>query len=805
MLKKLFIYLLLAMTCSSISLFADSAPSMNMNTNSGNSDAILKMNKVKIVKSAQASFFQTLGYTGGYCGLQESTNKDIFIFSLWDYDTSKSIHAQADYWSPITESSRFGGEGDGAKTMARYSWKLNTYYNIVIRAWKSNGRIYQSAFIQDTSNDKWFHTSTLSNIQTSSWLGGNANSFIENWTSNGEYPRKVFYKDFYTLSPAGKWSKSTGCSVSANSGQADINRNGIYHNSFNAYYDDSEDAFCMEHGKGVTPGSNFNGGRTANLGLQKSQANLPTLTVGEVSEISVENSKGVTKINWKINEYKSPQFCTKLEVKNQNGITVFEKLDTLPQMRQFIFEKLLDAGKYTATLSMTDIFNQKAETVTSSFDVSESKYLRVSTNKISLSMTASENKKFEIASNTNWSITNNNDWITLNKVSGSNFDTIQITSTDNPDTTKLRTAQLIIKSSDAASQTIDIIQKKNEVWYILFNQRGWSTGNPIMTNALTGTKLGVELTAHAPQASNFHQHWKIEYDKDGKYMQLINRVTGLSIDAACKANNPEDGYMWYLQKATGSKQFPGYRIISKNGQIGIHAQNSRVFPYNYEVAECFWYLVKPEEIYDYPTKPIEYSAGDKQIWYKIYTPGRSKNNYLTDNEVGESLIGTEFDEYNQAQMWKIINYENGNVQIISRKNKAHIQVPAIANSYVKLGTKEQIWNLNYIGEEQYRIQSGTMQLNLTAASKVSGIAGTKLGDSASWKFEKVTENNVSVNSIYDTNYHIFVKDSRIITPKTTDKVQVFNLAGIQMQTNNKLDKGIYVVKIGNVAQKILVD
>lgn len=789
-------------------LLADSAPSMNMYTYSANSDAILKMNKVKIVKSADASFFQTVGFTNGYCGLQQSSASPykIFIFSLWDYSTANGIHARADYFNhPTTQSSRFGGEGDGAKTMANYQWKLNTYYNIVIRAWKSGGRIYQASFIQDTSNSKWFHTATLSNVQRNNWLGGSANSFIENWTSNGQYARKAFYKDYYSLSPSGNWSKSTGCSVSANGSQADINRNGIYHNSFNAFYDEEEDAFCMEHGKGVEPGSIFKGGRSANLGLQKKQADMPTLTVGELLNLNAVYNEGITTVSWEINELKSPQLTTHIEIKNKNGNLVYERKDTLPEIRKVEIDELFEAGEYDVSITMTDIFNQNDETKTVSLTVDAAKYLRTSTNKIQVPVVATQYKGFDIASNSNWNISSDKEWLKFSKNSGFGNASIRIITTDNPDTTKTRTAQISIYAEGAETQNIELIQNKNETWYILFNQRGWSSGKPIMNNALTGTELGEELTAFPPNQDNYLQHWKVEYSEDGKHMQLINRVTGLSINSECKANDPDENYLWKLQKPTGSKQFPGYRIISKDGKIGIHAQGSRVFNYNYEVSECFWFFAKPEEIYNYPTQPIEYSAGDKEIWYNIYTPGRSDRNYLTDNGLNETLTGSNLDENNQAQMWKIIDYGEGNVQLVSKKNNGQIQTPPNARTGIKLGEQEQTWKLIYREDEQYNIENGEFHLNLATSRSVAGVRSSKIGDSGCWIFEKAANLNTSVGSLNPNQIHIFSKDSKIIVLGSNLTPEIYTVSGQQVNIKQELNKGIYIVRVGSIARKVIVE
>jgi hypothetical protein len=166
---KIILSILLLTGAGLAPLFAqeNAAPSIHLSYYFNSSDATLKMQKIKIVQSAYASYFEVNWFTNGYTGLQQTPDTrygkpNILISSLWDANTSGGIFSTVDYNDPKTIKSRFGGEGDGWKTIHPYDWKLDRWYNLVNRAWRLNGRLYIGTFINDLSTGKWFHTATLS-------------------------------------------------------------------------------------------------------------------------------------------------------------------------------------------------------------------------------------------------------------------------------------------------------------------------------------------------------------------------------------------------------------------------------------------------------------------------------------------------------------------------------------------------------------------------------------------------------------------------------------------------------------------
>jgi hypothetical protein len=265
------------------------------------------------------------------------------------------------YTAPGTISSRFGGEGDGYKTINPYQWSLNTWYNVALRAWKLNSKLYIGTFIQNMSTGVWFHTSTLAIPERTTFLGSGNDAFLENWTGSntaydGRFIRKAFFKDCWNLTTANAWQKHTARSFSANAG--DQGRNGIYDRAFNSGYDATEDAYFMEHGGNVQPSAGFGTGRTLTLPVQTNQGSAPALTVGEIQSASaISNGSSVT-VNWQNNASKSPQLSSKVELLNSSGTVINTTEETLPQKRTATISAALGAGNYTVRITLTDIFNQ---------------------------------------------------------------------------------------------------------------------------------------------------------------------------------------------------------------------------------------------------------------------------------------------------------------------------------------------------------------------------------------------------------------------------------------------------------------
>ncbi|MBB5634265.1 hypothetical protein HDE68_000150 [Pedobacter cryoconitis] len=336
------------------------------------SDAILKMHKIKITKTADKEYFSVNNFSGGYNGLQQTPDKsfgtpNILIASLWDPNTAGKIYSRVAYTGAGTVSSRFGGEGDGYKTINPYKWVKDTWYTVAIRAWKLNGELFIGTFIQNLSTGNWFHTSTLAIPERTAFLGSGNDAFLENWdgtnaADDGRFERKAFFKDCWNLNTANQWQKHSSRSFSANAN--DAGRNGIYDRSFNAGYDAAEDAYFMEHGGNVKPAAAFGTGRTLTLPVQTNQGDKPVLTVGSVYGVTAKYNTGVVTVNWNVTANLSPQFSSKVEILNASGSVVQTINEVLPEKRKAVINTALGSGQYQLRITITDIFNGVSAPVT---------------------------------------------------------------------------------------------------------------------------------------------------------------------------------------------------------------------------------------------------------------------------------------------------------------------------------------------------------------------------------------------------------------------------------------------------------
>jgi hypothetical protein len=464
--------LLIMLTVSLLPLSAQesAAPSVHLSYYFTSSDATLKMQKIKIVQSAYASYFEVNWFTNGYTGLQQTPDtrygkSNILISSLWDANTAAGIYSNVDYNDPRTTKSRFGGEGDGWKTIHPYDWKLDTWYNLVNRAWKLNGRLYIGTFINDLSTGKWFHTATISIPFPQKYLNSYNDAFLENWDGrnaawNGSFVRKAFFKDCWNLTTTGSWQKNTRAYFSANDSEGDRNRNGIYHNSFNAWYDDVENAYCMQHGGNSTPSAAFAGGRTLNLPAQSNQGTAPAINTISISSFEISYQSGILETAWSVDDSTSPQLSAKIDLLDARGKVVLTVQDTLPQRRRFTIEEDLNLGEYTVRLRIRDIFNQLSIPATGSFIVQGTPSLSLSVNELTIASLPGSKGTFDVASNLLWATSSDQSWLSVSHTEGSGNASVSLTAEANPGS-EPRMAIITVSGPGVSDQTLMVTQDGN--------------------------------------------------------------------------------------------------------------------------------------------------------------------------------------------------------------------------------------------------------------------------------------------------------------------------------------------------------
>lgn len=336
------------------------------------SNAILKMLKTKIIFSANNSYFETLTFYGGYAGLQlnnNPTDTHISISSLWD-PASGGV-SNAEYVAPgVTAVHGDNGEGSVTTTLAPYDWQYNVYYNIVVRSWDRDGKLHLGTFVNDLSNNTWFHQTTITTTNDGILLGPGEASFIENWGAgaanvSANNIRKAYYKDCWNMNASGGWEKPTTAAVNSNRSPESLARAGIWDASFDGGYDITENAYYMQTGGLTRRNPGFGNSDLINLPLQADQGTTPVLTIGAVSSVTLNYANGQVQTNWVNDNTKSPQLFSNVELIDQNGQVISSSQETLPQRRNVTYAAILPPGVYTARVTIIDIFNQQSTPKTS--------------------------------------------------------------------------------------------------------------------------------------------------------------------------------------------------------------------------------------------------------------------------------------------------------------------------------------------------------------------------------------------------------------------------------------------------------
>lgn len=346
----------------------NAAPSVHLSVDFQSNDAALKMQDIKVIQTAPASYFEVNWFNGGYAGLQHTPastygTPNILLSSLWDPNTAAGQLAAVDYRAPATFSSRFGGEGDGWKTVYPLQWQLGVWYRIVHKAWREGGRYVVATFVRDGSTGAWLHTATLScPSANASLLYSHNDAFLENWDGSnpawdGRFVRKAALREAWIQTAEGVWQAPRSAYFSANDSAADALRNGIYHNSFNCYVDAIDEAYVFQHGGSSAPSSEFVGTRKLQLPLLRTTA-APALELPVLRSLRSEavGSSGL-RLSWDFETTSSPLWKTEITVTDLAGVSRATASIIDPELHSWSSPSL-SVGAYQVRVRFTDIFGQ---------------------------------------------------------------------------------------------------------------------------------------------------------------------------------------------------------------------------------------------------------------------------------------------------------------------------------------------------------------------------------------------------------------------------------------------------------------
>lgn len=179
---------------------------------------------VTVREAHPGSYFMALGWSCGYCGIQELSNgAHVLIFSVWDPvdpydfdakpgDVREDLQAKVLYADPAMHVSRFGGEGTGAKTMSEYNWKVGE--NVRFKVETSPDGLNRTAFtcyLRDSSSEGWRKLASISTMNRHGMAPdfGQLHSFVEDFRRNYDSAKRIRRAEFSDVqafsSVDGKW------------------------------------------------------------------------------------------------------------------------------------------------------------------------------------------------------------------------------------------------------------------------------------------------------------------------------------------------------------------------------------------------------------------------------------------------------------------------------------------------------------------------------------------------------------------------------------------------------------------------
>ncbi len=183
-------------------------------------DAQWVYGEVAVEKSVPGSYFMAVGFSCGYCGIQElSSGRKVAIFSVWDPGDQFDFEIKADsvdekirtknlYAGEGVTVSRFGGEGTGGKSMMDFDWKVGETYRFAVHVRKDGAS--RAAFTGYLWRDgAWFRIATFSTLQTKGEPAiRKVYSFVEDFRRTNEsvmQVRRASFRNFFSRPAGGEW------------------------------------------------------------------------------------------------------------------------------------------------------------------------------------------------------------------------------------------------------------------------------------------------------------------------------------------------------------------------------------------------------------------------------------------------------------------------------------------------------------------------------------------------------------------------------------------------------------------------
>ncbi|HDR8343172.1 TPA: DUF3472 domain-containing protein [Bacillus cereus] len=291
------------------------------------------------------------GEGGGYAGFQQQSGFDQFgkrtlHFALWDPIASNQA-IKAEYLSPTSEASRFGGEGTGLKVQTTYNWKDSEWYRMTLRSWQEDGHTKFGQWIKDNTLNQWKLVVIMDHPVTNVAFNYGLSMFQEDWAGNGQDVREARLKNGYSRKVSDKqWNSWNNQRIS---GQHDTSYQ----------YDGGATSEYLWVRAGGNTQSTIGTGKTFNIN-QPSQPEMGNL------DFDIQNTRfeaGKLNVSWKLKEQSTPQFKGKIEIYDNEKLAgqPLKVIDNIKSYQTEVSQTMQLPQTAFAKITLTDIFDRTVE------------------------------------------------------------------------------------------------------------------------------------------------------------------------------------------------------------------------------------------------------------------------------------------------------------------------------------------------------------------------------------------------------------------------------------------------------------
>ncbi|PEJ02118.1 DUF3472 domain-containing protein [Bacillus wiedmannii] len=291
------------------------------------------------------------GEGGGYAGFQQQSGFDqngkrTLHFALWDPIASNQA-IKAEYLSPTSEASRFGGEGTGLKVQTTYNWKDSEWYRMTLRSWQEDGHTKFGQWIKDNKLNQWKLVAIMDHPVANVAFNYGLSMFQEDWAGNGQDVREARLKNGYSRKVSDQqWNSWNNQRIS---GQHDTSYQ----------YDGGATSEYLWVKAGGNTQSTIGAGKDFNIN-QPSQPEMGILDF-DIQNIRFEDEK--LNISWKLKEQSTPQFKGEIEIFDNEKLMgqPLKVIDNIKSYQTEVSQTMQLPQTAFAKITLTDIFDRTVE------------------------------------------------------------------------------------------------------------------------------------------------------------------------------------------------------------------------------------------------------------------------------------------------------------------------------------------------------------------------------------------------------------------------------------------------------------